>query len=58
MSMKGEKYASKKSKMKHEKGESASERKKEYGSAKRGIFFTKASAAKAKKKSMPRKKGM
>lgn len=58
MSMKGEKYASKKAMMKHEKSEGPAARKKEYGSAKKGIFFTKASAAKGKKKATPRKKGM
>ena len=56
--MKGEKYASKKAMMKHEKSEGPAARKKEYGSAKKGIFFTKASAAKGKKKATPRKKGM
>ena len=67
MSMKSEKYTSKKAMIKHEKGEGKSERKMEYGSAKKGIFFTKASGAKAKKavakkavakRSMVRKKGM
>ena len=35
MSMKGEKYASKKAMKKHEKGEGAKERMKEYGSKKK-----------------------
>jgi hypothetical protein len=58
MSVKGEKYASKKAAMKHEKSEGPAARKKEYGSAKKGMFFSKASAAKAKKSTMNRKKGM
>jgi hypothetical protein len=37
MSAKGEKYKSKSAMMKHEKSEPASQRKKEYGSAKGGI---------------------
>lgn len=49
MSKMGEKYTSKKAEMKHEKGEGPKARKAEYGSAKGGIFFTKASGAKAKK---------
>lgn len=57
MSVKGEKYTSKKAMMKHEKMEPASARKKEYGSVKGGIFGTKKKAA-AKKSSMVRKKGM
>ncbi len=36
MSVKGEKYKSKAAKMKHEKTESKAERKKEYGSPKKG----------------------
>jgi hypothetical protein len=50
MSVKGEKYTSKKSKMKHEKTESMAMRMKEYGK--------KATKKVAKKKSMNRKKGM
>lgn len=58
MSAKMEKYKSKSAMMKHEKKEGPAARKKEYGSAKGGMFFAKASKAKAKKKMMPRKKGM
>ena len=46
MSAKGEKYASKSAMMKHEKMEPASARKKEYGSAKGGLFGTKKKAVK------------
>jgi hypothetical protein len=52
MSVKGEKYTSKKAMMKHEKTEPMSARMKEYGAK-----ATKKSAAK-KKSSMVRKKGM
>lgn len=50
MSVKGEKYASKKAMMKHEKTEPMSARMKEYGKKK--------AVKKAAKKSMVRKKGM
>jgi hypothetical protein len=53
MSVKGEKYASKSAMMKHEKMEPASARKKEYGSAKSGLFGTK---KKAVAKKMGKKK--
>ena len=53
MSAKGEKYASKKAMMKHEKMEPASARKAEYGSAKGGMFGTK---KKAVAKKMGKKK--
>lgn len=56
MSAKGEKYASKKAMMKHETGESSSMRKKEYGSAKGGMFAKKATAKKATVKKMGKKK--
>jgi hypothetical protein len=46
MSVKGEKYASKKAMMKHEMKESPAARKKEYGSAKGGIFPPKKAVAK------------
>jgi hypothetical protein len=53
MSVKGEKYASKKAMMKHEMGEGPAARKKEYGSAKSGLFGTK---KKAVAKKMGKKK--
>jgi hypothetical protein len=46
MSVKGEKYASKKAMMKHEKTEPMSARKMEYGSAKGGMLGTKKKAVK------------
>jgi len=55
MSAKGEKYTSKKSMMKHETSESPAMRKKEYGSAKGGMF-KKAVAKKAVVKKMGKKK--
>jgi hypothetical protein len=55
MSAKGEMYTSKKSMMKHEMGESPAMRKKEYGSAKGGLFG-KSSAKKAVVKKMGKKK--
>ena len=57
MSKMGEKYSSKKAMMKHEKSEPASMRKKEYGSAKGGLFGSKkAVAKKASMKKMGKKK--
>lgn len=59
MSAKKEKYASMKAMMKHEKSESSSMRKKEYGSAKAGLFggkMVKKSAKKAAPKKMGKKK--
>lgn len=59
MSMKGEKYSSKKSMMKHEMSESPAMRKKEYGSATGGLFNKKSikkSAKKASVKKMGKKK--
>jgi len=56
MSAKGEKYASKKAMMKHEMNEGPAARKKEYGSAKAGIFPKKAVAKKAVAKRMGKKK--
>ena len=53
MSVKGEKYTSKKAMMKHETTESPAMRKKEYGSAKGGMF---ASAKKSSPKKMGKKK--
>jgi hypothetical protein len=53
MSVKGEKYTSKKAMMKHEMGEGPAARKKEYGSAKGGLFGTK---KKAVAKKMGKKK--
>ena len=53
MSAKGEKYTSKKAMMKHEMGEGPAARKKEYGSAKGGMFGTK---KKAVAKKMGKKK--
>jgi len=53
MSVKGEKYTSKKAMMKHEMGEGPAARKKEYGSAKGGMFGTK---KKAVAKKMGKKK--
>lgn len=50
----GEKYSGKKAMMKHEKGESAAMRKKEYGSATGGLFGTKKKVA---KKTAKRKMG-
>lgn len=46
MSVKGEKYASKKAMMKHEKTEPMSARKMEYGKASGGLFGPKKKAAK------------
>jgi hypothetical protein len=46
MSKMGEKYSSKKAKMKHEKGESKMERKMEYGSSSAGLFGPKKKVAK------------
>ena len=55
MSVKGEKYASKKAMMKHEKTEPMSARKMEYGKA--GLFGTKKKVAKkAAMKKMGKKK--
>jgi hypothetical protein len=51
MSMKSEKYTSKKAMMKHEKKEGPSARKMEYGSATGGMFGTKKKAV-AKKTAM------
>jgi hypothetical protein len=57
MSAKGEKYTSKMSMKKHEMGESSAMRKKEYGSAKGGMFGPKkAVAKKAAMKKMGKKK--
>lgn len=56
MSAKNEKYMSMKAMMKHEKGESAAMRKKEYGSVKGGLFGGKI-AKKSAKKAMPKKMG-
>jgi hypothetical protein len=56
MSVKGEKYASKKAMMKHETSESPAMRKKEYGSVKGGMFAKKAVAKKAAVKKMGKKK--
>ena len=53
MSMKKEKYTSKKAMMKHEKSESPAMRMKEYGSAKGGLF----NKVSTKKKAMPKKMG-
>ena len=53
MSVKGEKYSSKKAMMKHEMSEGPSARKKEYGSVKGGIFSSK---KKASVKKMGKKK--
>lgn len=55
MSVKGEKYASKKAMMKHEKTEPMSARMMEYGKKK---AVKKAAAKKVAKRSMVRKKGM
>lgn len=55
MSAKGEKYTSKKAMMKHEMGEGPAARKKEYGSAKGGLFGKK-TAKKAVVKKMGKKK--
>ena len=54
MSVKGEKYASKKAMMKHETSEGPAARKKEYGSVKGGMFAK--SAKKAAVKKMGKKK--
>lgn len=56
MSAKGEKYTSKKAMLKHEMNESPAMRKKEYGSAKGGMFAKKATAKKAVVKKMGKKK--
>lgn len=56
MSMKNEKYKSMKAMMKHEKSESPSMRKKEYGSTTGGLFAKK-TVKKSAKKAMPKKMG-
>lgn len=59
MSVKGEKYASKSMKKRHEMMEGSKERKMEYGSAKAGLFggkTVKKSAKKAVAKKMGKKK--
>ena len=57
MSVKGEKYSSKKAMMKHETKEGPAARKKEYGSATGGLFGSKkAVAKKAAMKKMGKKK--
>lgn len=56
MSMKNEKYSSKKMMMKHEMSESPAMRKKEYGSTTGGLFGKK-TVKKSAKKAMPKKMG-
>lgn len=55
MSVKGEKYKSKAAMMKHEKTESTKDRKKEYGSAKKGMGFAAAQKQIAKKQGISKK---
>jgi hypothetical protein len=56
MSAKGEKYKSMGMMKKHEMGESSSARKKEYGSAKGGLFGPKKAVKKTAMKKMGKKK--